>query len=148
MNIIAKNKRAFFDYEILEKFEAGLVLLGHEVKSIKAGQISLKGSFVVPKGNELFLVNALISPYKHASALKDYDPTRSRKILLRKAQIKNLLGKTRLQGLTLVPIQVYTKKRLIKLEFGLGKGKKEFDKRDKIRKKEADLKIRRELKRG
>lgn len=146
MSTLAVNKRAHFDYEISDKYEAGLVLTGQEVKSVKTGHISLKGSFVTVRGNELFLTNANIPPYKHAGDIKNYDPTRSRKLLLKKSEIKTLIGKSRVEGLTLVPIRVYTKKRLVKLEFGVGRGKKEFDKRQDITKREAERKIRRILK--
>jgi SsrA-binding protein len=146
MSELAYNKRANFDYEILEKYEAGLELLGHEVKSIKTGHISLKESFVTIRGVELFLTNAHIPHYKHAGKLENYDPTRPRKLLVKKAEIRRLIGKARTQGLTLVPIRVYTKRRYLKLEFGLGKGKKEYDKRDKIKKREDERGIRRLLK--
>ena len=146
MTTLAFNKRANFDYAISEKYEAGLVLSGQEVKSVKGGHISLKESFVTIKGNELYLTNANIPPYKHAGDIKNYDPTRPRKLLLRKSEIKRLIGKARTEGLTLVPIRVYTKKRLLKLEFGIGKGKKKFDKREDIAKQEAERKIKRALK--
>lgn len=146
MPTLAFNKRANFDYEIGDKYEAGLVLAGQEVKSVKMGHISLKESFVTVKGTELYLTNAHITPYKHAGELKNYDPTRPRKLLLKKSEIKHLTGKVRIQGLTLVPISVYTKKRLIKLEFGVGKGKKKHDKRETISKREVERNIRRELK--
>jgi len=146
MSVLAINKRANFDYEILQKYEAGLVLTGGEVKSIKSGRISLRESFVTIKGNELYLTNANISKYKFSGKLASYDPTRSRKLLLKKAEIKSLIGKTRIKGLTLVPLRVYTKKRLVKLEFALGKGKKDFDKRSSIAKKDAKRKIERALK--
>lgn len=146
MSILAVNKRAGFDYEILEIFEAGLVLAGHEVKSIKTGHVSLKESFVTIHDQELYLINAHIPPYKHAGLIADYDPTRPRKLLLKKPEIKNLIGKARTKGLTLVPLKMYTKRRFIKLQFGLGKGKKEYDKRDKIRKKEEERGMRRILK--
>lgn len=146
MATLAFNKRANFDYEISDKYEAGLVLTGQEVKSIKLGHISLKESFVTIHGTELFLTNAHITPYKQAGEIKNYDPTQPRKLLLRKSEIKHLMGKVRIQGLTLVPIRVYTRKRLLKLEFGLGKGKKKYDKRETISKREAERKIKRELK--
>ena len=146
MPTLAFNKRANFDYEIGDKYEAGLVLTGQEVKSVKMGHISLKESFVTVKGTELYLTNAHITPYKHAGELKNYEPTRPRKLLLKKSEIKHLTGKVRVQGLTLVPISVYTKKRLIKLEFGVGKGKKKHDKRETISKREVERNIRRELK--
>ena len=146
MTTLAFNKRAGFDYELLDRYEAGLVLTGQEVKSVKNGHISLKESFVTIHGNELFLTNANIPPYKHAGDVKNYDPTRPRKLLLRKPEIRHLTGKIRAQGLTLVPIRVYTKKRYLKLEFAVGKGKKQFDKREDIAKKEAERKIKRVLK--
>lgn len=146
MKTLAFNRRANYDYKISDKYEAGLVLRGHEVKSVRLGQISLKESFVSVRGSELFLTNAHISPYKQAGEVKNYDPTRSRKLLLRKAEIKHLIGKMRTEGLTLVPIRVYTKKRLLKLEFGIGKGKKEFDKRKDIAKKEEGKRMQRALK--
>ncbi len=146
MPTLSFNKRASFDYELGDRYEAGLVLAGQEVKSAKTGHISLKGSFVTVKGNELYLTNANIPPYKHAGTVKNYDPTRPRKLLLKKSEIKHLIGKARAEGLTLVPIRVYTKKRLVKLEFAVGKGKKEFDKRQTIAKREAERKIKRALK--
>ena len=146
MTSVAYNKRANFDYLITDKYEAGLALTGQEVKSVKAGHISLKESFVTVKGTELFLTNAHITPYKHAGEIKNYDPTRPRKLLLRKAEIKRLIGKVRTEGLTLVPIRVYTKKRYLKLEFGVGKGKKKFDKREDLAKKDAERSMRRTLK--
>ena len=143
MPVLAYNKRANFDYEIGDKYEAGLVLLGHEVKSVKTGHISLKGSFVTMKGREgglpeLYLTNAHIPKYNRASTVLDYDPERSRKILLHKSQVNHLIGKKKEQGLTLVPIKIYTIHNLIKLEFGVGKGKKKYDKRDDIKKKDVE----------
>ena len=146
MTALALNKRARFDYEILEIYEAGLVLTGAEVKSIKTGHVSLKESFVTIREEELYLTNAHIPPYSHAGKINNYDPTRSRKLLLKRNEIKNLIGKARTKGLTLVPIRMYTKRRLVKLEFGLGKGKKEYDKRQKIRKRDDLRKAERELK--
>jgi SsrA-binding protein len=146
MSMLAVNKRANFDYEILEKYEAGLVLAGYEVKSIKTGHVSLRESFVTIHGHELYLTNAHIPLYKHAGIVPNYDPTGPRKLLLKRSEIKQLIGRARTQGLTLVPIRMYTKKRLIKLEFGLGKGKKEYDKREKIKKKEDFRRAERELK--
>jgi len=142
----AYNKRARFDYDISDRYEAGIVLRGFEVKSVKTGHISLKGAFVTIRGEELFLTNANIPLYKHAGAISSYDPTRPRKILLRKKEIAHLIGKSRTEGLTLVPIRVYTKRGLLKLEFGIGKGRKKVDKRDVIRKRESDRKISRALK--
>ena len=148
MKTLAINKRATFDYTLLDKYEAGLVLLGHEVKSVKTGHLSLKGSFVTVHDGELVLTNAFIPPYPFAGELPGYDPTRSRKLLLKKSEIRTLIGKVRVNGLTLVPLSVYTKKRLLKLAFAVGKGKKDFDKRSDIGKKEAKRRIDRELKNG
>lgn len=146
MTTLAYNKRANYDYEISDTYEAGLVLFGHEVKSIKTGHISLKGSFVTLKGSgkipELFLTNAHIPKYEKASTVKDHDPDRPRKLLLHKKQIQHLIGKKQEQGLTLVPIKIYTKRGLIKLEFGVGRGKKKIDKREVIKKRDVDRKIR------
>ncbi len=147
MPVLAVNKRAKFDYEILETYEAGLVMLGHEVKSVKTGHISLKGSYVTLKVGEkklpvAYLINAHIPLYKHAGRLQGYDPDRSRKLLLKKKEINYLIGKKQEQGLTLVPIKLYTRKGFIKLEFGIGKGKKKHDKREAIKKRETDRKIR------
>lgn len=146
MSTIAFNKRAGFDYELLEKYEAGLVLTGAEVKSIKTGHISLKGAFVSLHEGELYLTNATIPRYPFSDPNKPYDPTQSRKLLVKRSQIKGFIGKLHSEGLTLVPIRVYTKKRLIKLEFALAKGKKKFDKRKDIAKKEDKRKMERALK--
>lgn len=143
MKSLAINKRARFDYDLTDKYEAGLVLTGQEVKSVKTGHISLKGSFVTMKNGEFFLTNASIPTYKFAGEVPGYDPTRSRKLLLKKSEINTLLGKSRSAGLTLVPIRVYTRKRLIKLEFGVGRGKKKFDKRDDIKKRDSKRRLKR-----
>ncbi len=146
MSVLAINKRAGFDYFLLNEYEAGLVLSGQEVKSIRLGQVSLKESFVTLKANELYLTNAYIAPYKQAGKNQIGDPTGPRKLLLRKSEIRQLIGKVRTEGLTLVPIKIYTKKRLLKLSFAIAKGKKKFDKRESIAKKEAMRNIRRVLK--
>jgi len=148
MPVLAVNKRAHFDYEIQETYEAGLTLYGHEVKSIKTGHISLKGAFVVMKTApgrplpEVFLINAHIPFYRYANNVKSYDPYRSRKLLLKKKEIAYLIGKKQTEGLTLVPIKVYTKHSLVKLEFGVGKGKKKIDKRETIKKRELNREAR------
>jgi len=146
---LATNKKALFDYQILEKFEGGLVLSGPEVKSAKGGQINLKGSYVTIGGdNQASLIGAHISSYKPAAAVqKDYDPDQTRKILLRKKEIDYLRGKSREKGLTIMPISAYTKGSLVKLEIGLVRGKKQFDKRETIKKREVDREIRRQIKR-
>lgn len=146
MKIITKNKRAFFDYEILEKYEAGIKLLGPEVKSIKTGKISVKGSFVIIKQNEAYLLNAFIPPYQPKNTPKDYDPSHTRKLLLKKKEIKSLIGKTKQKNLTLVPLRVYNKKGKIKIEIALAKSRKKIDKREKIKKRDIQKEIAREIK--
>jgi SsrA-binding protein len=144
-----RNKQARFDYEILEKFEAGLELFGYEVKSIKKGLISIKNAFVTLKSQpktELFLTNANISKYQQAGTIPHFDPTRSRKLLLHKREINYLIGKLQQKGLTLVPLSVYASNNRVKLEFGLAKGKKKFDKRETIKRRELDREIHRTLK--
>lgn len=145
MPIIALNKRARYDYEIQETLEAGLVLSGQETKSIRGGHITLAGSYATFKNDELWLLNAHIPAYKMAGKLTDYDPERSRKLLLHKKEIKYLIGKLREKGLTLIPLKVYTTHRRIKVELGMGRGKKMFDKRETIKKREVDRKIRQEM---
>lgn len=144
MKIIAQNKRAGFDYEILEKWEAGLVLTGPEVKSAKAGHINIKGSYIVPTGHVLYLINCHIAPYQKASlAQKNYQPTRSRRLLVHQAEFKRIAGRLgeAKSGLTLIPLFVYNKKGFVKLVFGLGKGRKKFDKREYLKKKEVQKRI-------
>ncbi|SRR6056297_18513 len=144
MTVLARNKRAYFDYEVLEKHEAGLKLLGHEVKAVKNSQVSLKGSHVTLKNRgknmlpEVYLVNAHISLYKSAGDIKDHDPTRPRKLLLNKKEVQYLIGKRQEKGLTLVPLKLYTKHSLIKLEFAVAKGKRKVDKREDIKRKDLD----------
>ena len=142
--MIATNKKARFDYEILETFEAGIVLTGPEVKSVKAGHISIKESYATVRGEEVFLTNAHISPYKQAANVEQ-EPTRSRKLLLKKAEIKSLIGKSKTEGLTLIPIQVYLKRGFVKVEIGLGRGKKKHDKRHTIKQKDIKRDIQREV---
>lgn len=146
MTTIAQNKRASFDYALGGHYEAGLVLTGAEVKSVKTGHASLKGAFVTVKGNELYLTNALIPRYAHAHRDTTHEDSRPRKLLLRKREIRSLIGKSRTEGLTLVPIRLYTRKQLVKLEFAIGKGKKAFDKRQDLGKKEAKRRIERTMK--
>ena len=134
---------------MLEKFEAGIVLSGPEVKSVKAGQINIKGSYVtVDRQNEVWLINAHISPYKFATAAQtDYDPTRRRKLLVTGKQVDYLRGKSHEQGLTIMPISVYTKGSLIKVEIGLVRGKKQRDKREDIKKRDLERQLRRKIRR-
>jgi SsrA-binding protein len=151
MKIIAENKKAYFNYKILEKFEAGISLIGQEVKSLKTRGVNLAGSYVVIKNGEVFWIGARISPYQPKNAPPDYNPERSRKLLLKKSEIRYLIGKSQQKGLTLIPLKVYTnnaKKNRIKLEFALAKGKKIIDKREIIKKREIEKEIRRTLKWG
>jgi len=142
---ISTNKRAYFDYQILETYEAGIQLKGYEVKAIKTGHINLTGSYAVVKNNQLLLLNADIPPYQPKNIPKDYDPRRTRRLLLKSSEIKNLIGRVQEKGLTLVPLKVYTKNRRIKIEIGLAKSRKEFDKREVIKKREAQRQIRQKL---
>ncbi len=142
MSILAKNRKAYFDYEILETYEAGIVLWGFEVKSVKLGHTSLKGAYVSIKDNEAYLLNAHISPYQPKNMPRDYDPTRSRKLLLKHSQINALIGKSKSQGLTILPTSVYTKKGKIKIEIGIGRGKKKHEKRELIKKRDAEREVR------
>lgn len=145
MLAISENKRAYFDYEILEKIEAGIELFGFEVKSIKNGRINLAGSYVVVKDNQVWLIGTDIPAYQPKNAPEDYDSKRTRRLLLKKEEIKNLIGKSQEKHLTLLPLKVYTKNRRIKMEIGLGKSRKKADKRETIKKKEARREMREKL---
>jgi len=142
----AENRKARFNYEILEKYEAGIELLGVEVKSVRGGQMSLEGAFVIVRGDETYLINANIPPYQPKNAPKDYDPLRNRKLLLTKQEIAELAGSEKNKSLTIVPISVYNKNRKIKVEIALVKGKKKFDKRETLKKRDTDREIQREYK--
>ncbi len=154
--IYATNPKAHFDYRILETLEAGLVLAGHEVKSIRAGRCSIKGAYVkimngpsfakASAGKEAWLLGATVSPYQAGNVPPGYDQQRSRKLLLKKKELNYLTGKSQEKGLTLVPVKLYNKNGLIKLEVGVGQGKKKADKREKIIKRETQRRISRVLK--
>lgn len=148
MVTLAENKKAYFNYTILEKFEAGIALLGQEVKSLKTHGVNLAGSYVVLKDEELFWIGANIPPYQPRNIGSSYNPERSRKLLLKKSEIKYLLGKSKQKGLTLMPLKVYTVRGKIKLEFAIVKGKRQFDKRELIKKRSVERDIEREIKRG
>src|SRR3989344_537056 len=143
MSDYAFNRQAGFEYEFLDKYEAGLILGGQEVKSIRAGRLSLQGAYIVIKGEEAWLLNANIPPYQPNNLRAEYDPLRSRKLLLHKHEIRSLIGQSKQAGLTLVPIRVYNSKGKIKLEFALARGKKTRDKRQAIGQREADRQIQR-----
>ena len=146
MKVLTENRKSTYNYEISETYEAGLVLYGFEVKAIKTGHVNLTGSFVTSKNEELFLTNALIPPYQPKNTPVDYDQSRPRKLLLKKREINTLIGKLKVKGLTLVPIRLYTKKGKIKLEFGVGRGKRKIDKRVTIKKRDLERELGRKLK--
>ena len=145
---ITTHKKAYYDYEILQTFEAGIVLFGPEVKSIKNGRINLSGGYVKIDTKSIpWLINVHIDPYAPAAgAQKDYNPTQNRKLLLHKKEIASLIGKLKIRGLSLIPLKVYTKRGIIKVEIGLVRGKKKWDKRETIKKKEIKRKIDQALK--
>ena len=134
--MLISNDKARFDYEILETLVAGIVLFGYEVKSIRSGKCSIEGSYVKIFSGEAYLVGATISPYQPGNVPKDYDDQRSRKLLLKKSELKYLFGKSEERGLTLVPLKIFDSHGLIKLEVGIARGKKKHDKREAIKKRE------------
>ncbi|KKW22396.1 MAG: SsrA-binding protein [Parcubacteria group bacterium GW2011_GWA1_51_12] len=136
MPAYAENRKARFDYEILETYEAGIELLGFEVKAIRSGRIMLTGAFAIPRGPELWLTNASIPAYQPENTPRGYDPERARRLLLHKSEIATLIGKSRTAGLTIVPLRVYSKNRRIKVLLGVARRKKQFDKREKIKKRD------------
>ncbi len=143
---LIENRKARFNFEIEETIEAGLELLGTEVKSLRKGQGSLDGSHAIVRGGEAFLVGCHIPAYQPSNTAKDYDPVRNRRLLLSKKEINHLSKIEGQKSLTIVPISVYNKGRNIKIELGIGKGKKRFDKRESIKKRESDIETRRTLK--
>jgi SsrA-binding protein len=139
------NRKAAYDYLIEEKFEAGINLLGAEVKAVRLGHADLSGSFVRVIGSEAYLMNSKIFPYEYARP-EQYDPRRTRKLLLHKKQIISLKGKTEGSSLTIVPLSLYTSRNLIKLELALGKPKKKFEKKESLKRKDIDRQIEEALK--
>ena len=146
MSTLAINKRARFDYELLEHFEGGLALTGAEVKAVKQGSVDMKGSFLSIEKNELWIKNMYIGKYAPAGAQAGYKEKRNRKVLVHRRQIKSLIGKKQAQGLTIVPIRVYTKGNLVKLEFAVARGKRKYEKRESIKKRDLDRQAREEMK--
>lgn len=139
--VISSNKKAYFDYEILESVTAGIVLTGPEVKAVKNGRVDLKGSFASVMRDEVWLKQTYIAPYDRAKhAQTGYDPYHERKLLLTRKQIATLIGKTATKGITLVPLKILNKNGLIKVELGLGKGKRKIDKRETIKKRDFERK--------
>jgi len=143
--IITTNRKAFADYDILERYESGIALLGSEMKSVREGHINLKDSYVLIKGEEAFLLNSHISPYLYAHEL-NHEPLRTRKLLLHKGEIRRLMGKVKERGLTLIPLKVYFKGKHVKVEVALAKGKKIWGKREEKRKKDVDREVRAAIK--
>jgi SsrA-binding protein len=147
MKVITQNKKAFFDYEILERIEAGVILNGNEVKSIRAGHISLIGAFAHVKDGELFLVNASITPYSKAYQKKDEEAARTRKLLVHKRELDRLVGDISRKGITIIPLKVYLNERgLIKIELGVGKHKKSVEKKQALKERDIKRETSRELK--
>ena len=143
---IAKNKKALFNYELLEKYEAGIVLLGTEVKSLRERAVNISDSYASFKKGELFIINMHISPY-HFGNRNNHEPLREKKLLMKKREIKRLFGKTKEQGLTLIPISLYFSKGKVKVELALAKGKKLHDKRETLKRKTLDREMERYIKR-
>lgn len=146
MAIIANNPISRYSYELLDRYEAGLVLSGAEVKSAKGGRLRLKGSYATIDGGEAWLVGCYIAPYAPASGhQRGYDPEQRRKLLLHRRELRELIGKSKQQGLTIIPTSVYTSRRLIKVSLALAKGKTQIDKRETIRKRDVARQIARAL---
>jgi SsrA-binding protein len=147
MKIITQNKKAFFDYEILDRLEAGIVLTGDEVKSLRDGHVSLVGSFATVHGGELFLINCNITPYQRAFIKSDEQATRSRKLLMHRRELDRLIGDISKKGITIIPLKLYfNKKNMVKVELGIGKHKKALGKKQAIKERDIDRQARRELK--
>ena len=145
-NVIARNREAFRDYHILETLEAGIALSGTEVKSLRNHHASLKECFARVENGEVFVYNLHISPYEQGSIFNP-DPMRTRKLLLHRAQIRDLMGKTQTKGFVLIPLKLYFKQGIVKLELGLGKGKRQFDKREAIKTRDQMREMQRALRR-
>ncbi len=145
MKIVCQNRKAYHDYFIEETLEAGISLLGTEVKSLREGKANLIDSYVVIKGKEAFLLNCHISPYSHGNIL-NHEPLRTRKLLLRRKEIEGLMGKSLQKGYTLIPLKIYFKDSYAKVEIGVAKGKRLYEKREKIKEREAKKAIERVMK--
>lgn len=145
MKILAQNKKAFHDYELIERFEAGIVLKGTEVKSCKAGKVNLRDAYVRIKDNEALLLNMNISHYEQGNVM-NHEPTRTRKLLLHRKEINKLIGKTQEKGFTIVPLKIYLVRNLVKIEIALAKGKQSHDKRNSIKEKDLKREISRDFK--
>ncbi len=145
MNIVCQNRKAYHDYHIEETIEAGIALLGTEVKSLREGKGNLKDSYVIVKDNEVFLLNCHISPYSHGN-ITNHEPLRTRKLLLHRKEIERLRGKVAQKGYALIPLKIYFKGPLVKVEVGLAKGKRLYEKRETIKEREAKRMIERAMK--
>ncbi len=145
MKIVAQNRKAFHDYAIEETTEAGIVLTGTEVKSLREGKANLKDSYVIIKGTEVLLLNCHISPYTHGNIM-NHDPLRTRKLLLHRKEIERLQGKAAQKGYSLIPLKIYFSGPRAKVEIGLARGKRQYEKRETIKKREADREIERAMK--
>ena len=146
MKLIAKNKKAYFDYEILDTYEAGISLFGSEVKSIREGRISLKESYAEARDGEIFLINSHISPYEAANRF-NHEPRRERKLLLHRREIKRLIGKIKEKGFSLIPTKVMINERgIVKVEIALGKGKRVYQKKEVIKERDRERELRAEIK--
>jgi SsrA-binding protein len=145
--VVADNRKARHDYDIEESIEAGIVLSGSEIKSVRAGRVQLRGSYARIVNDEIFLYEAHISPYEQSGTYYNHVPTRPRKLLLHRREISRLTGLIRMKGMTLVPLRIYFKGRRAKVELGVARGKKAYDKREDIAKREADRDIERVMKR-
>lgn len=146
MNKVVKNRKASFNYEILDKLEAGAELFGFEVKALRSGLGSLEGAYVMVKNGEVFLKNAFIPPYQEKNTPKDYDPRRLRRLLLKKSEIFDIVEQKKGKSLTLIPISWYNSRRRVKLQIGLAKSKKKFDKRETIKKRDQERDLGRRFK--
>ncbi|MBM4140896.1 MAG: SsrA-binding protein SmpB [Nitrospira sp.] len=145
MKVVCQNRKAYHDYHIEETIEAGMALLGTEVKALKEGKVNLKDSYVIVKDSEVFLLNCHISPYSHGNIM-NHDPLRTRKLLLHRREIERLRGKTAIKGFTLIPLKLYFKGPFAKVEIGLAKGKQLFEKRETIKEREAKRDMERAMK--
>ncbi len=145
IKVVATNRKAYHDYFILETYEAGIVLTGTEIKSVRASRVSLREGYVLPKDGELWLMNVHIAPYEHGG-IWDHDPKRPRKLLLHRREINKLLGKVHERGYTIVPLRMYLKNNRAKVEIALVKGKRKYDKREAIAKRDEERRMRHEWK--
>ena len=142
MKILSENRRVRFDYEVLETYEAGIELTGQEVKSAKLGRFNLSGAYAITRGGEVWLLNSEIPAYQPKNAPEDYDPSRSRRLLLHRKEISKFIGQLKKKSFALIPLRAYLKKNFIKLELGLGRGRKKHDKRELLKKKAVEREIR------